>query len=77
VHDIDDLERRGLPGVLVASEPFSDAAETQAGALGLDVARVFVAHPIQDRTDDEMRSLADEALDALTRALTSTPAVTQ
>ena len=77
MHDIDDLERRGLPGVLVASEPFSDAAETQAAALGLDVARVFVAHPIQDRTDDEMRSLADEALDALTHALTSTPAVTQ
>jgi len=53
------------------------AAETQARALGLEVARVFVAHPIQDRTDDEMRSLADEALDALTRALTSAAAPTQ
>ena len=58
--------------MFVASEPFSEAAEAQAQALGLDVARVFVAHPIQDRTDDEMRSLADEALDALTGALTST-----
>ena len=77
MHDIDDLERRGLPGVLVASEPFAGAAETQARALGLEVARVFVAHPIQDRTDDEMRSLADEALDALTRALTSAAAPTQ
>ncbi len=77
MHDIDDLERRGLPGVFVASEPFAGAAETQARALGLEVARVFVAHPIQDRTDDEMRSLADEALDALTRALTSAAAPTQ
>jgi hypothetical protein len=76
VHDIDDLERRGLPGVFVASEPFSEAAEAQARALGLDVARVFVAHPIQDRTDDEMRSLADEALDALTGALTDVPGST-
>jgi|TARA_B100001105_G_scaffold197834_1_gene161597 hypothetical protein len=76
VHDIDDLERRGLPGVFVASEPFSEAAEAQARALGLDVARVFVAHPIQDRTDDEMRSMADEALDALTGALTDVPGST-
>jgi len=63
--------------VFVASEPFAEAAESQARALGLEVARVFVAHPIQDRTDDEMRSLADEALDALTRALTGAPAPTQ
>ena len=76
MHDIDDLERRGLPGVFVASEPFSEAAEAQARALGLDVARVFVAHPIQDRTDDEMRSMADEALDALTGALTDVPGST-
>ena len=77
MHDIDDLERRGLPGVFVASEPFAEAAATQSRALGLDVASVFVAHPIQDRTDDEMRSLADEAIEALTRSLTSAPAATQ
>ncbi len=63
--------------MFVASKPFAEAAETQARALGLEVARVFVAHPIQDRTDDEMRSLADEALDALTRALTGASAPTQ
>ena len=63
--------------MFVASEPFAEAAETQARALGLEVARVFVAHPIQDRTDDEIRSLADEALDALTRALTGASAPTQ
>ena len=58
MHDIDDLERRGVPGVYVASDTFTDAAAVQAAALGLDVAGVFVAHPIQDRTDDEMRALA-------------------
>ena len=62
--------------MFVASEPFSEAAEAQARALGLDVARVFVAHPIQDRSDDEMRSLADEALDDLTGALTDAPTST-
>ena len=71
MHDIDDLERRGVPGVYVASDTFTDAAAVQAAALGLDVAGVFVAHPIQDRTDDEMASLADEAIDALVAALTA------
>jgi|TARA_B100001079_G_scaffold220307_1_gene196068 hypothetical protein len=71
VHDIDDLERRGVPGVFVASGPFEEAAEVQARALGLAVRRVFVEHPIQDRTDEEMSALADDAVDALVEALTS------
>jgi hypothetical protein len=72
VHDIADLERRGVPGVFVASTEFVDAAIAQAKALGFDAARVFVAHPIQDRTDDEMRALADAALDEIVAALTAT-----
>jgi hypothetical protein len=71
VHDIDDLERRGIPGVMVASAPFDDAADTQSAALGLEVARVLTPHPIQDRTDDEMRAMADDAVTALVAALTA------
>jgi hypothetical protein len=69
VHDIVDLEIRGLPGVVVASSEFVEAAESQASALGVDVRRVFVPHPIQDRTDDEMRDLADAALTEILEAL--------
>ena len=69
MHDTVDLEVRGVPSVFVASSVFVDAAEAQAKALGLDVARVFVAHPIQDRTDDELRALADGALDEILRRL--------
>jgi hypothetical protein len=69
VHDIVDLEIRGVPGVVVASSEFVEAAESQARALGLPVRRVFVPHPIQDRTDDEMRALADEALSQILDAL--------
>jgi hypothetical protein len=66
VHDIVDLERRGVPGVFVASAEFVEAAIAQSAALGFpDVARVFTPHPIQDRTDDEMRSYADAAYDAI------------
>jgi hypothetical protein len=61
VHDIADLENRGLPGMFVASSEFVQAAESQATMLGIAVARVFVPHPIQDRTDDEMRAYADAA----------------
>ena len=60
---------RGLPGVVVASSEFVEAAQSQASALGVDARRVFVPHPIQDRTDDEMRALADGALDQILDAL--------
>jgi len=69
VHDIVDLETRGLPGVVVASSEFVEAAESQAQALGLAARRVFVPHPIQDRTDDEMRALAAAALAEILAAL--------
>jgi hypothetical protein len=69
VHDIVDLEMRGVPGVVVASSEFIEAAESQAAALGVAARRVFVPHPIQDRTDDEMRALADDALDQILEAL--------
>ena len=59
-----------MPAVFVASDVFVDAAETQAKALGVPVARFFVAHPIQDRTDDEMVALADAAIDDLVALLT-------
>ena len=70
MHDISELERSGLPGVYVATVEFIDAADTQSVALGLDTARVFTEHPIQDRTDDEMRTIAEKAYHELVDALT-------
>ena len=73
MHDIAEIEARGVPGVFVASSEFVDAATAQANALGVpDIARVFVAHPIQDRTDDEMREYADKVLDEILAAVTTT-----
>ena len=56
-----DLEKRGIPGGFVASTEFIEAAKAQAESLGFDPHKVFVTHPIQDRTDDEMQALAEEA----------------
>jgi hypothetical protein len=71
LRDVLEFEGAGCPAVLIASSAFVDSAADQAGKLGQpDLRREFVAHPIQDRSDDEMRALArdlvDRALDALT-----------
>ncbi len=71
MHDIADLEGRGLVGVFLASSEFQDAAEAQARALGLAVPYVLVPHPIQDRTDEEMVALADAAYAAVVAAVTT------
>ena len=63
------LEERGVPTTFVASTEFVQAAETQTAALGYESFGVFVAHPIQDRTDDEIRELAEAAIDELVSAL--------
>lgn len=71
MHDIADLESRGIAGVGIASTEFVQAAAVQARALGFDPAMVFVAHPIQDRSDAELRALADTALAEILRRLTA------
>ena len=71
MHDIADLEGRGIPGVGIATTEFVLAAASQSKSLGFDPALVFVAHPIQDRNDDELRALADQALDKLLEALSA------
>ena len=64
-----NLEGLGVPGVYVASREFIDGAEVQARALGADPAAVFVEHPIQDRTDEEMVAIADGAFDEVLKRL--------
>ena len=71
MHDIVDLESRGIPGVFVASAQFVQAADAQSSSLGFpSVARVFTPHPIQDRTDDEMRQYAEAAFEAVLAEIT-------
>jgi hypothetical protein len=65
MHDIRDLEDLGVVAVAIASSEFRQAADAQNRSLGYDPAVIYVPHPIQDRTDDEMRALADNALDSI------------
>lgn len=64
-----DLETRGIPSVGVATTEFVEAADVQARSLGFDPAYVFVPHPIQDRTDEELRRLADEHFESIVALL--------
>ena len=57
--------------MFVASTEFVDAADAQCASLGFDAASVYVAHPIQDRTDAEMAALAESAVAAVVAALTT------
>jgi hypothetical protein len=54
---------------MIATTEFEDAAQAQAKAYGFAHSPVFVAHPVQDRTDDEMRAMADGAIEAIVAQL--------
>lgn len=78
MHDITTLDRGGLPGCAVASEAFQQAADAQARSLGMQPAMVWVPHPIQNRTPEELKALANDAvdtmLDQICSEVASTPA---
>jgi len=69
VHDTLNLEERGVPTLFVATVEFTDGAEAQGRALGAEPVAVFVDHPIQDRTDEELRGIADRHWPRLRAAL--------
>jgi hypothetical protein len=70
VHDINNLDQRGIPGLFVASTEFVEAARAQSEALGFASPVLFVPHPIQDRNDEEMRAIADEAVAGILAMIT-------
>ncbi len=61
--------------MVVASDPFRDAAAAQSRALGLDVATAFTPHPVQDRTDAEMHAMADDIVESVIAAITAAPSM--
>ncbi len=70
LRDVLSFEGMDKPAVLVASSVFEQAAEHQSAELGQPgIHRILVPHPIQDRTDDELRELARGAVDEIVREL--------
>lgn len=72
LHDLAGYEADGVPAVLVASEEFETAVETQRETLGTTPAVVYVPHPIQSRSDAELQTLAESRFAAILGALLET-----
>jgi hypothetical protein len=71
LHDLVHLERRGIPAVGIATAPFADEAIEQARRLGMPASHVvYIPHPVQLLTDDELAARADASLPAVLAALT-------
>ena len=66
-----DLDERGIPGVMIATTAFRQAAAAQSESLGYKPAIVWVPHPIQNRTDEEIRAIADDAMEEILDKLTA------
>ena len=69
MHDTSDLEIRGIPSVYVATTEFVDGADAQAKSLGFAHSPIYVEHPIQDRTDEEMVAIGENAFEAVVAQL--------
>ena len=70
LRDVIEFEALGRPGVLVASDAFAQAAAEQVQLLGQPkLAYALAPHPIQDRTDDELRAMARDLADQVLAAI--------
>ncbi len=64
-----NLDARGIPGISVVTTGFTDAVTAQAKALGFEPAVLFVPHPIQNRSADELKQIADDAIEPALKLL--------
>jgi hypothetical protein len=65
LHDLQTLDRRGIPGCGVATEAFRQAADAQMKALGFAAALAWVPHPIQNRSPAELEAIADATMERI------------
>ena len=66
------MESWGIPAVPVATTEFMTPARAQAAALGRpDFDAVYVPHPIQDQTKEEIEARADAVCEQLATRLTA------
>ncbi|PYP85128.1 MAG: hypothetical protein DMF61_17690 [Blastocatellia bacterium AA13] len=70
MHDSIRLETSGIASIPVATTEFITAARAQASALGrADYDAVYVPHPIQDQTREEIEAKADAVLEEIVSRL--------
>lgn len=63
----------GIPAIAVATTEFIPPARAQASALGRPgFDAVYVPHPIQDQTPQQIAARADAAVEEIVKRLTKT-----
>jgi hypothetical protein len=72
-HDLNDLDKKGLAGISVLTTEFEQASESQKSAIGFGAAAVYVPHPLQNKTTQELHVWADEAIDSILAAICDRP----
>jgi hypothetical protein len=71
LHDTIQLENLGVPAVPVATTEFMAPARVQASALGrAGFDAVYVPHPIQDQTPQQIAARADAVAEEIVKRLT-------
>lgn len=65
------VEKAGVPAVAVVTEEFVGLAEACAKSLGYpDLKMVVVPHPLETKSQEEIRKIASEKLEEIVRQLT-------
>jgi hypothetical protein len=64
-----NLDSRGIPGISVITTEFADAIEVQSKAIGFEPGVLLVPHPIQNRSADELRKIADDIVEPALKLL--------
>jgi hypothetical protein len=71
MHDVLAFEDRGIPTVLLCTEPFMNSAHDHAEAFGNpDYTAVRVGHPLASLRPEQARDRADEAIVRVIEILT-------
>jgi len=72
VYDLVALERIGIATAAIATEPFADEALEQARVLGMpDYRMVFIPHPVQLLSLEQLHQHADLVFDEIVARLTT------
>jgi hypothetical protein len=66
-----NLDGRGIPGVSIVTTEFADAVDVQSKAMGFEPAVVYTPHPIQNRTAEELKKIADDVIERALKLLTA------
>ena len=63
------LDKLGIPGLMVATTDFVPAAGAQSKSLGFEPAIIWVEHPIQNRSEAELKDIAYDAFSPILETL--------